>query len=197
MSEVPFFNFNSVPRPLQSGNVLISVPLSGDLYFARTVILLITSNEKGTLGIMLNKSLPISIYDIYESKRKNNKHIPVFIGGPVDIDRLFVLHAYGDLMQESLPVTKDVFFGGSSSELSLLLQDDLLDESLIRFYLGYTGWSGGQLESEIERKLWVVGNFDKKLIFHQDDDRCWREAVLSLGEDFSSWLYIAADPSDN
>ena len=194
MIKNPFIYSKPSVHPLQAGNVLVSVPLSGGFYFDRTVILLVNHNEKGSFGIVLNRSLPITLRDIFSDAEKTHDGIPIFNGGPVEMDNLFALHTYGDLIKGSLPVTDGLYFGGFSLELFESLQDDLLDENLIRFYLGYAGWSAGQLESELNKNMWIIGKFQEKLLFHNDNEKCWKMAVTALGDPYISWFNIARSP---
>jgi len=174
---------------LKIGNVLISIPLSGDYYFDRTVILLVEHNEKGTFGIMLNKSLPITMRDVFQNTGKKQGGVPIFNGGPLDVGNLFALHTYGNLIKGSSPITDELHFGGFPSDLLQSIKKDALDENLIRFYLGYTGWTVGQLESELNKNMWVVGQFQENLLFHHDDEECWKTAVTALGKRYNSWEF--------
>ena len=186
MIKNPFLYSKPTVYPLRRGNILISVPLSGSMYFDRTVILLIEHNEKGSFGIMLNKSLPI------EKRRKRS--INLYNGGPLEIDNLFAVHTYGNLIKGSSHIIDELYFGGFTSELLQSIKNDMLDENLIRFYLGYTGWSAGQLESELKKSMWVVGLFDEKLLFHNDDEKCWKMAVEALEKPYYSWFNIVKQP---
>jgi len=197
MRKNPFFCFEPTELSLQAGNILISVPLSSDFYFDRTVVLLIEHNEKESFGIVLNRSLPITLKDIFPKEKHQHRHVPVANGGPVSPDNLFSLHTYGDLIEGSSLVVDGLYFGGFASKLLVSIKNDFLDEHLIRFYLGYAGWSEGQLESELNNNLWVIGKFEEKLLFHSNDDNCWKMAVKSLGERYNSWLDIAKEPFFN
>ena len=195
MIKNPFLYAKPTVYPLRRGSILISVPLSGSVYFDRTVILLIEHNEKGSFGIMLNKSLPIALRDIFKNIEKRRKRsINLYNGGPLEIDNLFAVHTYGNLIKGSSHIIDELYFGGFSSELLQSIKNDTLDENLIRFYLGYTGWSAGQLESELKKSMWVVGQFDEKLLFHSDDEKCWKMAVETLEKPYSSWFNIVKQP---
>lgn len=193
MNNNPFFYFEHTSHPLQEGKILISAPLPRDIYFNRTIVLLVEHNQEGSFGIVLNRKLGITLKDVFKHNKKQ-KSIPIFHGGPVDMSNLFVLHSYGDLIEGSSHLIEDVYFGGLPSELLMSINDDVLDENLIRFFLGYAGWTKGQLESELEKKMWVVGQFQEKLLFHNDDETCWRMAVESLGKQYLSWLNIVKEP---
>ena len=197
MQKNPFFCFEPTKLPLQAGNILVSVPLSSDFYFDRTVVLLVEHNEKESFGIVLNRSTLITLQDIFPKKQHQHEHVSIANGGPVSPDNLFTLHTYGDLIEGSSLVVNDLYFGGFASKLLVSIKNDFLDEYLIRFYLGYAGWSEGQLEAELNSNLWMVGKYDEKLLFHNDDDNCWKMAVESLGEQYHSWLNIAKEPFFN
>ena len=196
MRKNPFFCFEPTELPLQAGNILISTPLSSDSYFERAVVLLLECSERGFFGIVLNRSLPITLEDIFPKEKPQHKHVPVSNGGPVGTENLFSLHTYGDLIKGSSLIVEGLYFGGFASKLQLS-KNDFLDEHLIRFYLGYAGWSEGQLEAELDDNLWVIGKYNENLLFHNDDDNCWKTAVKSLGEQYHSWLDIAKEPFFN
>jgi len=192
MRENPFFHFTPTKIPLQTGKLLVSVPLTGDFFFDRSVVLLVEHNEKESFGITLNKKLPLSLKNLFPDT--HNEHIPIFWGGPVETDSLFFLHGYGDLLKGSFPVTPTVYYGASATDLLHSIKKDLLDENLIRFYLGYAGWTNGQLEAEVEQKLWVVSDCDEKNLFGKDNTLCWNSVVESLGSDFAFWLNTPEEP---
>jgi len=194
MVKNPFIYFKPTGYSLQKGNILVAVPLSGGSYFDRTVILLVECNEKGSFGIVLNKSLPITLRDIFTKTEKKHESLSVFNGGPVEIDNLFALHTYGNLIKGSSHVIDGLYFGGFPSELLQSIRNDSLDENLIRFYLGYAGWSAGQLEAELNKNMWVIGQFQEKLLFHNSDENCWKMAVKALGEAYNSWFEIVKSP---
>lgn len=170
---------------LKAGNVLISVPFMGDSYFDRTLVLLIDHNPEGSFGLILNKK--INQIPLKFVKTDIKKKLQVYNGGPVELNHLFFLHTYGSLMGKNTYISDGVSFGGQESELVALMKDNLLDENNIRFYLGYAGWSAGQLEQEIKADMWVIGAFRKDLAF-ADTVNVWRMAVADLGNDYTHWL---------
>ena len=195
MQNNPFFHFSPTKTPLQAGKLLVATPLTGDIFFDRSVILLIEHNEGGSFGIILNKNLPITLKDLFPDT--HNEHIPIFWGGPVDANVLFFLHSYGNLLKDSIHIDGNIYYGASVPDLLDSIKKELLDESLIRFYLGYSGWTGGQLEDEINRKLWVVADCDEKNLFAINNKSYWNTVVENLGSDFSSWLNIPEEPCWN
>jgi putative transcriptional regulator len=192
MQANPFFHFTPTKTPLQAGKLLVSVPLTGDVFFDRSVILLVEHNENGSFGIILNKDLPLTLKDLFPDT--DNEHIPIFWGGPVEANTLFFLHRYGNLLKGSIPVVENIYYGASAADLMHSIKKELLDENLIRFYLGYAGWTGGQLEAEIKQKLWVVADCDEKKLFGKNNKPYWNTVVESLGSDFSFWLNTPEEP---
>ena len=192
MQNNPFFHFAPTKTPLQAGKLLVSVPLTGDIFFDRSVVLLIEHNKKGSFGIMLNKSLPLTLKDLFPDTQ--NDHIPIHWGGPVEVNSLVSLHKYGNLLKGSTPVIENIYYGASAADLLHSIKKELLDENLIRFYLGYVGWTGGQLDAEINQKLWVVADCDEKNFFDKDNKPGWSSVIKSLGDDFAFWLNTPEEP---
>lgn len=153
---------------------------------------MVEHNEKGSFGITLNRMLPLTLKDLFP--KTHNEHIPIFWGGPVEANNLFSLHNYGNLLKGSLPITENIYYGAAAGDLLHLIKKELLDENLIRFYLGYAGWTSGQLEMEIDEKLWVVADCDEKNLFDKDNNLYWYNVVESLGEGFSFWLNTPEEP---
>ncbi|MDD3280149.1 MAG: YqgE/AlgH family protein [Bacteroidales bacterium] len=170
---------------LKAGNILISVPFMGDAYFDRSVVLLIEHNQSGSFGIIINKKLekiPLKFVKTDTKKRLN-----LYNGGPVEIDHLFFIHTYGDLLENNINLRQGLFFGGKEYDLISLIKADLVNEENIRFYIGYCGWESGQLEAEIQANMWVVGAFKKEYVF-PENTRVWWEAVDALGGEYNHWL---------
>lgn len=170
---------------LKAGNVLISVPFMSDAYFDRSVVLLIEHNQSGSFGIIINKKLekiPLKFVKTDTKKRLN-----LYNGGPVEIDRLFFIHTYGDLLENNINLPEGVFFGGKEYDLISLIKADLVDKENIRFYIGYSGWASGQLEAEIQANMWVIGAFKKEYVF-PENPKVWWNAVAALGNEYDHWL---------
>lgn len=170
---------------LKVGNILISVPFMSDTYFDRTVVLLIEHNQSGSFGIIINKKLKRTPLKFVKTDTK--KRLNIYNGGPVEIDRLFFIHTYGDLLGNNINLPQGLFFGGKEYDLISLIKADLVDEENIRFYIGYSGWEFGQLEAEIQADMWVVGRFEKEYVF-PENPRVWWDAVEALGNEYAHWL---------
>ena len=196
----PFIYFEHTPFPLESGCVLISVPFCGGgcEYFERTVIFLIYHDEEGTYGLVLNRSIgDAKFHRLINNVKSKPQNIPLSNGGPVKIKNLYAIHTLGNLTEDTIPVSDEFYFSPLSKEVIETIFGDDTEENIIRIYFGYAGWSAGQLESELENKMWVIGQFQKELLFYTDDDDCWKTAVKSLGGEYLSWFDIVKEPELN
>jgi putative transcriptional regulator len=131
------------------------------------------------------------ISDLEESK------LPVYYGGPVQVDTVHFLHKCPDLIHGGFEITDGIFWGGDFEEVVVLIKEGRLRTNDIRFYIGYSGWGEGQLESELKEKSWITTAGTKKLVFHKQADLIWREALSDLGGEYSQMTNYPIDPQLN
>jgi putative transcriptional regulator len=192
--ELDFFKIehqNVIPA---SGAILISEPFSNDAYFKRSVVLLTLNDDEGSVGFILNKNVDIPLIDIFGEDIKLD--VSVSIGGPVSIDRIDYLHTLGNKIPESKHVIGDIYWGGNFDVVMKLMRMNVIKNDQIRFFLGYSGWSKGQLKNEIDNKYWLVSNADKKTIMPKDDNY-WRNTLMRMGKNYTAWLNVPEDPQLN
>ena len=138
------------------GKVLISEPFLYDEMFGRSVILLVDHSTDGTMGLVLNKPLPLSLNDVLK-EFKDISNIPIYKGGPLSTDTLFYLHTLKDV-EDSLQIGKGVYLNGDFDAIRrYILQGNDIDGK-IRFFLGYSCWEHDQLCQEIEENTWLIGS---------------------------------------
>ncbi len=177
------------------GQVLLSEPFMGDFYFGRSVILLAEHNSEGTFGLILNKSVTTKLNDAL--KNFPNIDIPMFLGGPVDANRLFFIHTLGERIESSIPVMEGLYWGGSMESVKEMASLNLLDENNIRFFVGYSGWGAHQLESELAKNSWAVTPITPQQIFHTKPRMLWNLLTKQLGYEYQLWHKFPADPTMN
>ncbi|CAN5348604.1 YqgE/AlgH family protein [soil metagenome] len=178
-----------------TGRLLIAEPFLHDDYFRRCVILITEHNEKGTIGFILNKPLEVMVHEaVPEFPDYEN---PAFFGGPVQRDQLYFIHTSGALIDESVPVTKNIFWQGDFECVKSLIANKTISEKQIRFFIGYAGWEPGQLEREIEEKSWFVSKTDSELIFDVAPALLWTTAVKKMGAAFAPMANFPEDPTMN
>lgn len=199
MSENSFiYNDVSNNKKVGCGSMLLAQPLNSDEYFAMTSIMILDQSVNGGfLGLILNKCMPFNFGDLFPEK-EIVIDIPVFGGGPMEGDRLFILHTLGDLIPGSIKLIDGLYVGGEVDDVINYIEENGFAEDKMRFFLGYCGWEPHQLESEIDNKYWAVGRVtDNKDIFKGWGVKYWRREVEKLGENFRSWLIVPPDPTYN
>lgn len=124
--------------------------------------------------------------------------IRVSIGGPVDNSNLFFIHSLGDKIPNSQLISDGLYIGGTFDCVKKLLQENKDNAKHFRFFIGYSGWDKGQLESELEEKSWVVlKNFSNDLILDDGKDDLWKDLMAKMGGKFQVMANFPRNPSDN
>ncbi|MBK5277707.1 MAG: YqgE/AlgH family protein [Bacteroidia bacterium] len=189
-----FFNYSNRVKP-RKGCILVSEPYLPDPNFERTIILLCEHNAEGSFGFVLNKPSHAKIEDVMESIR--NFDAQVYVGGPVQQDTLHYLHRVHTL-EDAVEVGDGIYWGGNFEQLNLMLLSKQLEETELKFFLGYSGWSQGQLEEELNANSWIVSdNVDEKLIFETNPEMMWQKALKAMGGRFSVYSNYPVDPRLN
>jgi putative transcriptional regulator len=177
------------------GDVLISEPFMNDFYFRRSVILLIDHNEEGSLGVIINKRLTIPFNEIVQGFPEFNAD--VYLGGPVETDRIFFIHTVGEMIPDSHLISNGLYWSGNISVLKSMIKMDLIKPHEVRFYVGYAGWDGGQLRNELKANTWVVGRFTAKQLLRTMPGKMWSDFVKQIGKRYALWDKFPVNPSDN
>lgn len=182
----------------QKGDLLIAEPLLDEPYFKRSVILLLDEdNNQGHIGLALNKITPVSLQDLFPDW-KAGAEVPVYSGNPVEADRLFMLHTMGDRFEGSMEVSPGLYVGAKLDDIIDYINNNGNTEGNIRFFLGYSGWSKGQLTSEILKNTWALNpNPGHTDVLTGAEDLYWRREVRRLGEKYRSWLLVPSNPAFN
>jgi putative transcriptional regulator len=169
-----------------NNHFLIAMPALNDPNFHRTATLICEHNEDGALGIIINRPLGISLGDILEHMdiRTNSEAIaaqPVFMGGPVQGDRGFVLHEPLGNWDATLKVTENSGVTSSRDILEAIARGEGPDKSFIT--LGYAGWGPGQLEEEMAANAWLSGPASSRIVFDVPYEQRWEAAAALIGID--------------
>jgi len=170
---------------LAYGRILISVPYYNDTFFNRSVVLLTDYEDEHVAGLILNHKLPYMVNQMVDGLRVD---APMYLGGPVLPTALFLLHSF-DSCKDAARIAPGIYVGYDQVLLALI-EHRAIPSLHYRFLMGYAGWSPGQLEQEIARNMWVVGNPTPELVFHTEPDKMWEKAVQVLGKDYEHWLDV-------
>ncbi len=179
--------------PIQ-GRILISEPFLQDAYFQRSVILLVEHSKEETFGFVLNKKTDLIVNSFFP-ELKDFPEIPIYIGGPVESNRLFFLHTLGDLIiPNAIRINKHLFFDGDFEILKEYITKGHSIEGKVKFFLGYSGWGKGQLNNEITQNSWVVSDDMQLDILQEEGEDCWKRALQSLGSKYETWTKYPKNP---
>lgn len=170
---------------LQAGRLLVSTPYFNDPFFNHSVVLLTDYEEEHTAGLIINRQLPHNVYDLVNEIRVEE---PIFFGGPVLTEAVFLLHSF-DSCPEASRLLPGVYVGYNPVLIAVIEQHAIANLKH-KFLLGYAGWSPGQLEEEIANNMWVVAPATQSLIFDTPADEIWTRAVNRLGPEYEHWLKI-------
>lgn len=174
------------------GYFLIANPVLPDPNFSRTVILLCNHDDKGSFGLVINRSAPINPKEVFA--QIGMSEVPtgkIYVGGPVSTSQVFYL-CYSEEPLPELETICDGVYLGMSWELLDNLMPRLKDpEKNIRFYLGYSGWGAGQLADEMTRLSWLTTEACGEFVFQENEDGVWANVVRSLGKDY---VYLTQAP---
>ena len=185
----------TTPTP-KKGKLLIAEPsITGDVSFNRSVVLLAEHNDEGSVGFILNKPLEYDISDLITEIKVPFK---VFNGGPVEQDNLYFIHKVPNLIQGSIEISDGIYWGGDFEKTIELINDEVITENDIRFFLGYSGWDSLQLDQELSSNSWVViRNEYESNIIQKSASAFWKEKMVELGGDYLIWSNAPENPTLN
>lgn len=172
-----------------TNHFLIAMPNLRDPNFARTVTLICEHSSQGAMGIVINRVTDLRLSDILQQMNieENNSHqlnLPVYLGGPVQNNRGFVLHEPLDHWESTLNITDSLGVSTSRDILVALAENRGPQRCLLA--LGYAGWAAGQLEHEISENTWLSGPADNQILFDTPVEARWGAAVKHLGVDLAT-----------
>tara|TARA_Y100000994_G_scaffold247101_1_gene251765 strand:- start:11169 stop:11729 length:561 start_codon:yes stop_codon:yes gene_type:complete len=177
------------------GQFLISMPNMADPRFSQSIIYLIMHNNDGAMGIVINKIFPdINFEKILAELNINSSHtdanINVHYGGPVEIERGFVLHTKNCKSISTL--NRDNIEISSSIEFITDLAQGRGPKNNI-FVLGHAGWGPGQLEDELSKNVWINAPYNKDIMFDEDINTKWERSLENIGVTLSKLSSIAGN----
>lgn len=178
------------------GKILISEPFLCDHIFGRSVILLVDHTEEGTMGLVMNKPLPLYLNDVLKGF-DCPEDIPIYKGGPISTDTLFYLHTLEGIAG-ALSIGKGFYLNGDFEAVKEYIMQGNPINGKIRFFLGYSGWEYDQLCQEIQENTWLVGKEDiSSLMDEKSSGEFWKNALCKLGGKYEIWSRFPQIPTLN
>lgn len=177
----------TIPSGSLAGSLLLAHPALRDPNFKRAVVLLSAHDGDGAMGVVLNRPLHKTLGDLGDAFTFSPlSSVPVYSGGPVQNEQLILcawrVNPEGDGFR---------LFFGIEPDKALELQAE--DGVHLRAFLGYSGWSGGQLEGELQQNTWVISAIPSNLMDFGHDEALWRGILTDLNHE---WKLLADEPED-
>lgn len=183
------------PVEPEKGKFLISDPFLNEDYFRRSIIFLCEHNDEGSFGFVINNFISVNLHELDENFPKIETQIS--LGGPIEVNSLYFIHTFGEQIQNSAIITEGIYLGGDFQELSNIIKKDETLINQVRFFIGYAGWSAGQLEKEITSNSWIVIDVDSTDIFKTKAKQNWKRYMHDLGGKFKIMSKYPIDPNTN
>ena len=174
-------------QPSLAGSLLLAHPKLRDPHFDRTVILLSLHNAEGAMGVVLNRPMDKTLGELgSELAHGVLADVPLYHGGPVSPEQLILVAWETDSSAGNVKL----YFGIDPEKLIELREEREIE---IRGFLGYSGWSAGQLENEMKRESWIVAPVSAELVGGLEGRELWRAVVGGLSP---RWRILADEPDE-
>ena len=178
--------------PVQSlqGQFLLAMPSMGDPRFLRSVVYMVAHDSEGAMGFIINRraeglSLGDILKDMPETVAKTGLvNLPVYVGGPVQNDRGFLLHT-SDYEKTHNTLSQELPIALTQSADVLVDAAHGRGPEKMRLFLGYAGWGPGQIEGELQDNAWLVCDANIAEIFTSQSDDLYEKCLAAMGIDLA------------
>jgi putative transcriptional regulator len=166
--------------------LLLSMPQMLDPNFSRTVVLLAEYGTHGAFGLVVNRMMPEPAHEVIrpEPPMEIRKDVHLYVGGPVEPNRAWVLTNQRELDGDALEVTDGVYLSAAPELIRHALQSS--PDPQVRLVVGYAGWAPGQLDEELAASSWLMAPVQPDLLFDTPVDLMWETAIRRLGAEPSA-----------
>lgn len=164
---------------------LIAMPSLDDPYFKHSVVYICEHDEKGAMGFIINFPVKLTLQELLNNVDSINHYPeppllnPVFLGGPLELERGFVLHSPVKDNSQSTQLNEQLMVSNSNAILSTLGTKNEPEKYIVT--LGYASWSSGQLEKEMNDNHWISMESQNDIIFSTPVEQRWIESLQRLG----------------
>jgi putative transcriptional regulator len=193
--EIDLFTILPEDKVPEKGKILISEPFLPDTFFNRSIVYLTDHSPQGSVGFILNKKLDLNIASAVSGFEGWNEDLNM--GGPVAPDTLHYLHSLGETIPKSVLIEDNIWWGGDIDTIRELILTGKIDHNQIRFFLGYSGWSAGQLERELRENSWIIAKVKSEIIMNNRGDDTWKRILRSFKNKYRIWADFPDSPEMN
>ncbi len=162
---------------------LIAMPQLLDPNFQRTVVLVLEHSDGGSMGLVFNRTAKMSLADLGKSQELSVHPLragePIFLGGPVEPYRGFVLHDSA-VVEEKAQIVPGLYLSVTGDALKELLAST---GARVRFCLGYAGWGPGQIDKELAQGSWLFTEAAADTVLGKEPAQIWEDVIKSMGVD--------------
>ena len=168
---------------------LIAMPAMADSFFSKTLTYICEHSEQGALGLVVNRPIDLTLKELFDqlSITSDDQALgshPIMFGGPIQLDRGFVLHRPVGEWQSTMVVNQGMGLTTSLDILEAIANGGSPKPLLVA--LGYSGWAPGQIEHELSQNAWLTVPASSDIIFELPSEERLTAAMQLLGIDFSS-----------
>ena len=171
-----------------TNQVLIAMPDMQDPNFFHSVTYICEHNKDGAMGIVINHPLSVTLGEVFIQlglpwSDESPAEQTVYAGGPVDVERGFVIHSPLGDWESTLRISGDLAVTSSRDILEAMSHNAGPAQAIVT--LGYAGWGPGQLEQEMADNVWLNGEVSPELLFDLPADQRWHAAAAAMGVDIN------------
>ena len=173
----------SSPEPAIAPVLLVSMPQMVDPNFTKSVVLLAEYGKQGAFGLVVNRQMAEPAHEVIKPDPpiEIQKDVHLYLGGPVEPNRAWVLTSHRDLDGEALEIVDGVYLSASPKLICHALQTS--PDPQVRLVIGYAGWAPGQLDDELAASSWLMAPVEADLVFETPLEVMWETAIRRLGAD--------------
>jgi len=194
----PLFQYPSYLQIMNqpaADRLLIADPFLKDEHFMRTVVYLCSHSNEGSLGFTLNRPFTHNLDQLMDGIEV--KGFPVSLGGPVGLSSIHFIHSLQNLIPDTEMLNDNIGWGGNFDVVRKLINERKITPQQIRFFVGYSGWSAGQLEEEMAEKTWLISKAPSSILFSLNQEDCWKNSIRLLGSEYEPLINYPIDPQLN
>lgn len=177
---------------VKPGNVIISQAFWDDEDFNRSVILILQHNDRGTVGLILNRQSNVKVIDVLPDLDFN---FDLFYGGSRGINKIGYLHDIEGL-SHSIKISDGIYWGGNIYQLKHMITNEEIDPEHVKFFAGLVEWTPGELAEEIKNKQWWMDEFSIDELLYIENNALWAYKLINR-ENLYGLLFEVPDPCLN